>query len=260
MQHAANIRCVSLVLAAMLCTAPAAHAADNGVLSMSVGFDYSSGKYGDTQSTDILYIPVIGKYLIGPWIFKLTVPYIEVTGPGNVLRDVGTIGESSAVRTHATGLGDVVAAVTYNIYDSGAAGSLVDVTGKIKFGTAEESNGLGTGENDYAVQVDWARVIDKFVPFASLGYRVTGDPPGRNLNNVFYGSVGSAYKLGGATSVGLALDLRQKSSDTGAPQREASLFVSHRLDNKRKLQGYVVKGFADGSPDWAVGGTFGYAY
>ena len=32
---------------------------------------------------------------------------------------------------------------------------LIDLTGKVKFGTADENKGLGTGENDYAVQADW---------------------------------------------------------------------------------------------------------
>ena len=45
--------------------------------SVGVGFDYSSGTYGESQSTDILYIPVIGKYEIEDWAFKLTVPYIS---------------------------------------------------------------------------------------------------------------------------------------------------------------------------------------
>ena len=39
-----------------------ASAADAGDFSFTTGLDYSSGKYGGTESTDILYIPFIGKY------------------------------------------------------------------------------------------------------------------------------------------------------------------------------------------------------
>ena len=35
---------------------------NEGRLSVSTGFDYSSGKYGTSSSTDILYIPVSAKY------------------------------------------------------------------------------------------------------------------------------------------------------------------------------------------------------
>lgn len=149
--------------------------------------DCSSGKYGDVASTDILYVPFTGKYETGRWMFKLTVPYIEVTGPGNVVRDVGVIRTSTSMtRTTQKGLGDVVAAATYNLYAGGASDPVVDLTGKVKFGTADETKGLGTGENDYAAQVDVYKGFGRFTAFGTVGYRVLGSPAGVFLNNVFY--------------------------------------------------------------------------
>jgi len=47
------------------------------------------------------------------------------------------------------------------------------------------------------------------------------------------------------------LDVRQKASATGSSQRELTAYVSHKYSKEWKSQAYVVKGFADGSPDWA---------
>lgn len=52
------------------------------------------------------------------------------------------------------------------------------------------------------------------------------------------------------------LDLRQKASAAGAPQRELTAFVTRKLDKSWKAQAYVVKGFADGSPDWGAALTW----
>ncbi len=236
-------------------------AAEAGSFSLTTGLDYSSGKYGGTQSTDILYIPITGKYETGPWSFKLTAPYIRITGPGGVVKDVGAYKTAGATRTTESGLGDVVAAATYNIYAGGGANPLlVDLTGKVKFGTADQNKGLGTGENDYAAQADIYKTIDKFTAFGTIGYKVFGDPTGINLDNVFYGSLGGSYKYNQKTSAGLILDLRQKALSTSSPQRELTAFVSHKIDKTWKAQGYAVKGFADGSPDWGAGAMVSYAF
>ncbi|ARO88794.1 hypothetical protein EBAPG3_014020 [Nitrosospira lacus] len=53
--------------------------------TISAGTDFSTGKYGGTASTDIWYVPFVGRYDRGPASFRLTVPYLNITGPGNIL-------------------------------------------------------------------------------------------------------------------------------------------------------------------------------
>ena len=43
--------------------------------------------------------------------------------------------------TAESGLGDIVAAATYNAYSGGNGGSAIDLTGKVKFGTADDKKG-----------------------------------------------------------------------------------------------------------------------
>lgn len=242
-----------MLTAAALATLPVA--AEPG-FSLTTGLDYSTGKYGGTESTDIFYIPITGKYEADKYTLKLTVPYLQVTGPGNVVRDVGQIGPASTTRTRQSGLGDIVVAGTYNMYEGRANGTLVDVTAKIKFSTADEAKGLGTGKNDYALQADLYRTLGKNTVFGTLGYKVMGSPAGVTLNNVFYASLGAGHQYSQETSAGLILDLREKASAIGSAQQELTAYVSHKLGKIWKAQAYAVKGFSNGSPDWGAGAMF----
>lgn len=241
------------VLAAMIMVSAQAVAGDSG-FSLTTGMDYSSGKYGGTQSTDILYIPLTGKYETGRWVFQLTVPYVRITGPGNVTQGGIVLGSAKTTRTTEAGLGDVVAGATYNVYsETGSNPFLVDLTGKVKFGTADEKKGLGTGSNDYAAQVDMYKTMGLFTALGTVGYKVMGNAPGLKLDNVFYGSLGGVYKISQQTSGGLILDLRQKVTPTGASQRDVTAFVSHKINQDWKAQVYAVDGFSNASPDWGAG-------
>lgn len=66
----------------------------------SIGGDYSTGKYGTSESTDVFYMPLQLSYDKGPMTFRLTVPYIRVTGPGDfVPGGLGGSGGGSTVVT-----------------------------------------------------------------------------------------------------------------------------------------------------------------
>ena len=249
----------------------AAYAADGGNFYMAAGFDYSSGKYGSDTTTTILSIPVIGTYLSGDWMLKLTVPFVRITGNGTVIPGMGGAvpgmggGMSggggmgggmggpgnTAASTIQSGLGDVIAAATYNIY-SGIENALsADLTGKVKFATADA--GLGTGENDYAAQVDVYKRFDSFTAMGSLGYLVLGDPPGADFNNAAYGILGGYYQFTDQTGAGAEMRLSEKLTATVAAPRELTAYASHKFDESLKISAYVLKGFSDGSPDSGFG-------
>lgn len=149
---------------------------------------------------------------------------------------------------------------TYNVYSRGATDPVIDLTGKIKFGTADVNKGLGTGENDYFAQVDVYKPFDRVTALATVGYGVLGSSDAISLKNVLYGSIGGIYKIDEQTSGGLMLDLRQASSTTSGARREATTFVTRKLDGFWKAQAYVLKGFADGSPDWGIGATIARSF
>lgn len=249
----------SRLLAALACLAAFQVQADPGSFSFTTGLDYSTGKYGGTSSTTIWYLPLTGKYETDAWAFKLTVPYIRITGPGDIIREIGTLG-SAGERTTQSGTGDVVASATYNLSGGRGASTVVDLTGKVKFGTADDTKGLGTGKNDYAVQLDGFWTVSRFTALGTVGYKVLGDPPGSDLRNVFYGTLGFSYKFTPQTSAGLIADVREKTTQTGDRQEELTLFLSQKYSQNWKAQFYVVKGYTDSSPSGGGGAMVTYSF
>lgn len=252
-----------LTLGATMLLLPSLAQADDG-FSLGAGIDYSSGKYGGTQSTSILYVPVTAGYASGRMAFGLTVPYIRVTGPGGVIQGFGQIGASGSGRTYGrpargsgqtsttnSGLGDVIASAAYRTY-SGDTASL-DVVGKIKFGTADADKGLGTGENDYSAQLDLHLLPQDATSFlVTAGYKRVGAPEGIATNNVAYGTLGINRQLDDGAHAGVMLNAAQAAFAASGSQRDVTLYTTRTISPTTSMQAALLKGFADGSPDYGA--------
>lgn len=236
---------------------PAAMAQD-GSFSFSVGAEYTTGDYDTSDTTDIWYFPATFKYETDRNSIALTVPLVIVDGPGTVVPGgMGThsglpSGTSTSSRTEA-GLGDIELKGSINLAMEDSYGPRIDLTGKLKAGTGDRDDNLGTGETDYAVQVNMERHYGATNLFGSLGYKFLGDPPGVNYDNVLYGTLGMSNKVGATTTLGFALDAQEAALDGAPSALELSLFMTSQADAKTKVTGYVIKGLQDGSPDWGVG-------
>jgi hypothetical protein len=232
---------------------------DSGRFRITTGAEYSSGDYGGSRSIDEWYVPLTAKYLTGPWVLRLTVPYLEVTAPSGTVVTGGGGGDvvvpGSGPRKTEEGLGDIIAGVTYRdiLNTERSADLAVDLTGKVKFGTADEDKGLGTGENDYTVQTDVYKFIDRFTPYATLGYRYRGDPPGANLDNGWLFTLGSMYDISDRLGCSLDYYFRESSVAGADDPQELTAAVDYRITQTENLRGYAIKGLSDGSPDWGLG-------
>jgi len=218
--------------------------------STAIGLDYSSGDYGTDTTSEIWYVPVVGKYETGPITYKVTVPWLRITNP-----EVGPDGDPLPGGCHdvESGLGDTVASAGYAVLDGSEGGVLVDLIGKVKFPTADEDQCLGTGETDYSAQVDVASMFGPVTGFATLGWKKFGDPPDSDFDDPVFVSLGFATPVAVRTTAGASYDWRQKVVSTGSQIQELTLFVTHKLSQQWKVQLYAVKGFSDASPD-AEGG------
>ena len=104
-----------ITLTGVYCPVAMAESDDFSVLTLEPpGFNRGVGKeVGDfSLSTNVDY--ATGKYVNGPWTFKLAVPYIRITDRGSI---------ASASRTEL-GLGDVLRRA-YTVYKSKGADPLV---------------------------------------------------------------------------------------------------------------------------------------
>jgi hypothetical protein len=245
------------VVAFMHFVIPDAASAEGPAIELSTGFDYSSGDYGTGVDTDILYIPVTARYETGSWIVGLTVPYIQIESDGEVVGGTDSPivtkkkkkNVTGSERTTDSGLGDIVGALTYNILPGADGNPVVDLVGKVKVPTASEDDGLGTGEFDYTAQVDLSHSWGKFSPFATLGYRIIGEPSGTDLDNIFMLSLGSGYRISEQWSGGLALDYRQATTSAADDPLEVSPHVTWTLNDSLAVDLYALFGLSEGSPD-----------
>lgn len=230
-------------------------------VKVSIGYHFSTGDYGESESTDIHYVPLTLTGEISRWSAQLTIPYINISGPagfieGGPVGPIETDGDGS-------GLGDIITRVSYLLPWRDTWPEWVPyiaLAGLVKFPTASRGDGLGTGEFDFGIESELTWAMQPLTPFATLGGRFLGDLPDTELHNVFLLSVGAAYQFLDPLSAGLMLDFRQASSDDSGEQLELVPFSTWRFIHPWSLQGYVSAGLASGSPDVGVGLQLGYSW
>ncbi len=160
---------------------------------------------------------------------------------------------ASTARTTESGLGDIVGSVGYALLLGNDDMPFVELTGKIKFPTASDSKSLGTGEFDYTAQLDLAQTFGKVTPYATLGYRISGDPEGTELDNILLASMGVGYAFSDQLGAGVALDYRQATTTGADDALELSPYVSWTVIDRLALSLNGLFGFSDGSPDSGAG-------
>ena len=129
-----------------------AYAQNDGKFSLATKMDCYTGRHGGSQSTDILYILAIGIYRQEARELKLAVPCLKITGPGNVIKELGQTRTTTTIaRTTHSGRGNVVVATPHPVYSDALAGIMVNhPAAKIKFRTAGSPLVLGTKQNNYS--------------------------------------------------------------------------------------------------------------
>lgn len=239
---------VSTAVCLLLASGNAAAQAEGPIVRISTGIEYSSGEYGGIGDIEELYAPFTVRFDYSRLGFRLTIPYLSVTTPAD------TVTPGPAATTTEDGLGDIIASVTlYDLYVSPTGDFVLDASGKVKFGSADVDKGLGTGENDYTLQLNGYRFYDRFTLQGSAGYKVRGDLPGVDLKDVFLGSIGGAIRASDRTRLGMFYDYREASLSGFDAIQELSGFTSFRLNDRWRLELYAFTGFGDSSPDWGGG-------
>jgi hypothetical protein len=211
----------------------------DGSVRLSAGVEYTSGDYGGTEDVEDLYAPLTVAYGLPRIDLRLTVPYLEVeTGPDAT----------------ASGLGDVIGAFTvYDVLRSTDGTLVLDFTGRVKFGTADETVGLGSGETDYSVQADVYKALRRGGLSTGVGYKLRGDTAALDLQDVWFGYVGGLYYFSPRTLGELYFDYRQPSLVGNDAIQEVMAAITRRTSSRWRIHVYVIKGLSDTSPDWGAG-------
>ncbi len=218
------------------------------------------GNYGTSQDTtvtrfdeDVTYLGEIGK-------LGLTIPYVFRKGASV------TAGESSLVNRRtipnkADGLGDIQLHGDYYWLKETESQPKVDLTGRIKFPTADEDKGLGTGKPDVGFGSSLSKKVGAFIPFADLEIALRNRPKNATIKSTRLGyDIGTGYPFTDQLTGSLFLQ-GATSSSTGV---DAPLAVvcsgDYQLTEVTRINGQVLAGLTDGSPDFGAGAGLTYQF
>lgn len=181
--------------------------------TLSTSLQYSSGSYQLNNSNKIIYLYGGAGYQTGKWSFNISVPLVaqsaggvgQVGGMmlpnGNGSNSSGSMmgnngggmmgGNPTSMNNQSmspfghVGLGDFYLYGSYNLYEDQSLLFSFTLNSFVKFPTANNSQGLGTGKFDYGVSTTIRQTIKTFLTFVDLGYIEIGNPASINYKNPF---------------------------------------------------------------------------
>jgi hypothetical protein len=239
--------------------------------SLSTSVNYSKGDYGTGEDTELLYVPFTFGVRFNRFAMGLTVPYLRqtsqtvtVTGGGVAVRKDKQARLATApgtVTSTEDGLGDILLRGSFVVLEERPWLPEIEPYLKVKFPTADEGRGLGTGEFDETLGVDLSKsFLERLTGYLTLAYTVIGSPPGVDFDNSFGWSLGAAYTMAPSLSVFSFLDGATAISAGQDGPLDLRVGAELRLTRAWKLTGSVAKGLSDGSADWGFSAGLALRY
>ena len=215
----------------------------------------ADGDFGLAFDTEILFVPLRYEFDRGNWGFQLSVPYLQITGPGAVLLNLGGVNPAvtGGQRQSESGIGDVLGSVVYRLEPIGAAALFADLRLDLKLPTADAAKGLGTGETDFNLQLDLSQYRGAWVVFATAGYSFRGDSAlFPQLQSGAYAQAGAARSVQESIAIGVLYDYRQAASSLTADIQEIGPYLSWQLNDHWSFTGLAMTGMSRSSADFSV--------
>lgn len=231
--------------------------------AVSLSSYFSSGDYGESVDTDIMYFPVSYSVTRGKWAAQLTVPHLRVEGIGNVLVNVGGVNRAVAGNRRETnsGVGDSTLALTYQMDPFSDSSPFIDFRLDVKIPTADRDKGLGTGEMDYSAQMDISQNYGESVLFGTFGYTFRGKTDFyAGLEDSAYIQLGIARPLTTQWNVGVFYDFRVPASAFSPEIHELVPYFSYQISDRWSFTGLAALGFTEASAGTAVLGQVSYSW
>ncbi len=207
----------------------------DGFADAYANFDYAyrSGDFGSTSTTKLTsYTLTLGVIDAGT-AYSVAIPYQS-------LKDDAT-GDVS-------GLGDIILSGSHDFPLQSSNDSKLTAGAVVKVPTADDTDGLGSGEMDFGFTLGWSAAYGEWRPMINVGYTFVGDPAGVDYNDVVSYSLGVFRRLD-RSGVFVSLDGRSELIDGADPAREISAGGFYVLNSQYALNGGAFIGLTDGSAD-----------
>ena len=217
--------------------------------TLSVGFDASTGRYGDTDATGTLILPVSARLPVSKSLtLSASISRVQISGPNVVVgADGRPLPGVGLVRSTRSGIGDLSLGTTWEIPIKSDNWS-IQASSRIKVPMGQKSKGLSTGKTDFSGKVEVTYISVPFAPFVSVEYQVLGKPEGLELRNTVNTSIGAAW-IRGTSAIIASYDY--SGSISPLVKDGHSLFGAYSVpvSGKMRLTLYGIKGLSAGSPD-----------
>jgi hypothetical protein len=251
--------------------------------SVSLGVDYSNGDYGTSITTDA----VATKLTLG-WLptdrldFSLEIPYLyqsnSSTTPfgmgrfrtsrmqqGGLMQGPMRSGSSQFASTFdvsrsQSGIGDLILRGGYIVVPESNNIPQIRPEAYVKFPTADENKGLGTGEFDGGIGVTLTKWFGDWNGSFEGVYNFIGKSADFNLNNYFSYEADLGYQLTDRFMPALALKGATSPSSDSSAYFEMRIKALYKITGRLGADGYLGKGFTDGTPDYTAGAELSYMF
>jgi len=253
---------LALFLIISLAVSPLSWAQEREHFQIITGFSYLEGDFGTGTTAQTIYMPFTLRYLGERFDLGLNIPFVYkdssaaisiIDGRPIRIRDDPI---SNVIELFAPGVGDLSLKGRLYLFDDPGTDSFLPAitpTARVKFPTADASEGLGTGEYDFGFGLELDKQVEIFFLFADFSYTFIGDPPGTNLRDQIAVGSGVGYQIFQSLSASVAYAWsRSLVSGTDDPM-DIITNVSWRITRTFTWTPFASFGLTDGSPDFAVG-------
>lgn len=248
--------------------------------AIGIGLEVSSGTFGTGSTSTFATVPVVIDWFPGEKTdFELTVPLLYQrtmnTGHAAISSDTGmatgTAAKSVAKMSGSGGgggmfageygLGDITVTCGYTAVRESETTPQLRPTAYVKFPTADDSKGFGTGKFDYGVGLAASKWLGNWQPFIEGRYIVqgaAGDETG--AKNFYTADAGVAYSWSGTLLTSAYSRFGSELFDGLSAPLEARVKTVWRFGERTYTDVYVLKGFSDGSPDYGGGASLFFEF
>lgn len=298
MIHISRIRALGLLILAAVCpgTALALSTTPDKPqnVSISLGAEFASGKYGTDTTTRSVYMPLIttwspnDRFDIGIEIPVLYQSNSNVTtdlyrngqqsstaattvakgGPGGSgmgLQQQGAGGPGGATSTGTsssavTGLGDIILRLGVIAHAEDKTMPQLRPSLYIKFPTASKNDGLGTGEFDAGAGIELTKWLGDYHLTGEGVYVWQGKADGFSLKNYFCYTGGIGYQLTEKLEPMVLVKGATAPSDYSGELLEVRARLIWTITSATSLDMYGSRDIADSSPDYGGGIAVIYSF
>lgn len=184
------------------------------------------------------------------------------SGPGSSSSGSSSLtGQTLGTKNRESGLGDIVLRGRYYLIEEQELTPLVAITGRVKFPTADEGRGLGTGEFDEGFGVELSKTLfTDWIAYLDGGYTFIGDPTGLDLNNQWYYDLGAGYYITNNLLASVFYEEFRALREGNSNPRDFLFSLNLKASSAWRLTTSVLVGVSDGAPDYEFTGGLSYRF